>query len=69
MSNNGNKASHRSFRNQMVTKNMVARDHFPFHPAIFRHESPSGVRGQSLPELDTSARSIKTCIKQIFVLA
>jgi hypothetical protein len=50
-------------------KNMVARDHFPLHPAIFRHESPSGVRGQSLPELDTSARSIKTCIKQIFVLA
>jgi hypothetical protein len=39
------------------------------HPAVSKHEAPSGVRRWSLLELDTLARSMKACIKKIFFLA
>jgi hypothetical protein len=48
---------------------MGAHDRISSDPAICRHDEPNGVHRWSHPELDTLARSIRTGIKQIFVLA
>jgi hypothetical protein len=49
-------------------KNMGVHDRISSGPAISKQDMPSGVRRRSLSELDTLARSIRACIKQIFVL-
>jgi hypothetical protein len=46
---------------------MVVRDRIPSDPAIFKHDVPNEVRRWSLPELDTPAGSLRTCVKQVIL--
>jgi hypothetical protein len=47
---------------------MGAYDRIPSDLAIFRQESPNGVRWRSIPEHDTLAISMRTGIRYIFLL-
>jgi hypothetical protein len=50
-------------------KNAAARDRILSDPAISRHDSSGEVHRWSLLKHETSAMSMKTCVKKIFVLA
>jgi hypothetical protein len=59
----------RSLWNQTAKENTGVHGRTPRDPAISRLESPSAVHRRSFPKHDTATRSMKTCNRQISILA